>query len=95
MRLRESIEIGRIFQQERDSHADENKKLQVQIASLGVAAQEALELKEKVDGMQGELKELKSENKSLTENYNSERVSAAELLKNIFFELFWGGEGER
>ncbi|XP_071845091.1 uncharacterized protein [Apostichopus japonicus] len=59
---------------ERDSHADENKKLQVQIASLGVAAQEALELKEKVDGMQGELKELKTENKSLTENYNSERV---------------------
>ncbi|PIK59429.1 putative calmodulin-binding carboxy-terminal kinesin [Apostichopus japonicus] len=41
---------------ERDSHADENKKLQVQIASLGVAAQEALGLKEKVDGMQGELK---------------------------------------
>ncbi|KAJ8029772.1 Kinesin-like protein KIN-14I [Holothuria leucospilota] len=59
---------------ERDSNADEIKKLQAQIDSLGVAATEALELKEKVGAMTAELKELKTENKTLTENYNSERV---------------------
>ncbi|XP_038044756.1 myosin-10-like [Patiria miniata] len=59
---------------ELDGAKDEIKKLTNQIDLLGVAAAEALELKEKVTEQTAELKKLQSEMKTLTENYNSERV---------------------
>ncbi|XP_072039085.1 uncharacterized protein [Amphiura filiformis] len=68
---------------ELDSAKDENKKLQLQINSLGVAAQEALELKEKADEMKSELKTLTADNKALTENYNSERVLRKKYYNQI------------
>ena len=71
--------------QEKDTNADEIKKLQAQIDSLGVAATEALELKEKVGAITAELKELKTENKTLTENYNSERVCSNACKMQLIF----------
>ncbi|XP_022099013.1 myosin-9-like [Acanthaster planci] len=59
---------------ELDGAKEEIKKLTNQIDALGVAAAEALELKEKVTEQTAELKKLQSELKTLTENYNSERV---------------------
>ncbi|XP_071794114.1 uncharacterized protein [Asterias amurensis] len=59
---------------ELDGAKDEIKKLTNQIEGLGVAAAEALELKEKVTEQTAELKRLQSEVKTVTENYNSERV---------------------
>ncbi|XP_072167094.1 uncharacterized protein [Diadema setosum] len=59
---------------DRDAQKEEVAKLTAQIASLGVAAQEALELKEKVTTLEKEHKELQKELKAAVENYNSERV---------------------
>ncbi|XP_041465181.1 myosin-10-like [Lytechinus variegatus] len=59
---------------DRDSLKDEVAKLTAQIASLGVAAEEALELKEKCTTLEKENKELQKELKAANENYNSERV---------------------
>ena len=64
-----------LSRQELDGAKDEIKKLTNQIEGLGVAAAEALELKEKVTEQTAELKKLQSEVKTVTENYNSERVS--------------------
>ncbi|XP_030832352.1 calmodulin-binding carboxy-terminal kinesin isoform X2 [Strongylocentrotus purpuratus] len=59
---------------DRDSLKDEVAKLMAQISSLGVAAEEALELKEKCTTLEKENKELQKELKAATDNYNSERV---------------------
>ena len=61
--------------QDFDGAKDEIKKLTGQIEALGVAAAEALELKEKVTEQTAELKKLHGEVQMLTDNYNSERVS--------------------
>ncbi|XP_071964662.1 uncharacterized protein [Antedon mediterranea] len=59
---------------ERDSANEEVKKLTAQIAALGIAAEQAVELKEKAEKLEKEVKELQAENKLVTENFNSERV---------------------
>lgn len=50
-------------------------KLEAELAALGVAAKQGVEAAGKVKGLETENKKLVDENKVLTENYNSERVS--------------------
>ena len=52
-------------------------KLQNDLASLGVAAKEGVEAAARVKALEKEVKGLNTENKTLTENYNSERVSTS------------------
>ena len=44
------------------------------LIKLPLSLQEGLEAQEKVQGLTSEVKKLQEENKTLTENYNSERV---------------------
>lgn len=60
--------------QERDNKANELRKLEAELAALGVAAKEGVEAAGKVKSLEKENKSLADENKVLTENYNSERV---------------------
>ena len=53
----------------------EIKKDKDELAKLRVAAKEGLEAMEKVDELKKRDKELSEENKTLAENFNSERVS--------------------
>ena len=54
----------------------EIEKLRGELATLGVAAKAALEQEEKRKSLEKEVKTLRDENKTLTDNFNSERVSA-------------------
>ena len=60
--------------QELDGSQGDNKKLTDEIAKLGVAAQEGVEAMEKVKELSKSNKSLTEENKTLAENFNSERV---------------------
>ena len=53
----------------------EIEKLRGELATLGVAAKAALEQEEKRKSLEKEVKTLRDENKTLTDNFNSERVS--------------------
>ncbi|XP_077988822.1 uncharacterized protein LOC144443263 isoform X2 [Glandiceps talaboti] len=53
---------------------EQTKKLDGELAALGVAAKEGIAAAEKVTSLEAEVKKLNSENKSLTDNWNSERV---------------------
>ncbi|XP_028399082.1 kinectin-like [Dendronephthya gigantea] len=57
-----------------DSLNAESKGDKAELLKLGVAAKEGLEAQEKVQGLTTEVKKLQEENKTLTENYNSERI---------------------
>ncbi|XP_071110400.1 uncharacterized protein [Haliotis cracherodii] len=52
----------------------ELKKLRDELAALGIAAKEGVEAATKVKDMERDFKRLAEENKTLTENFNSERV---------------------
>ncbi|XP_067665807.1 uncharacterized protein [Haliotis asinina] len=52
----------------------ELKKLRDELAALGIAAKEGVEAATKVKDMEKDFKRLTEENKTLTENFNSERV---------------------
>ena len=52
-----------------------SKRDKAEIAKLGVAAKEGLEAAEKVSELSKSNKHLTEENKTLAENFNSERVS--------------------
>ena len=57
-----------------DSLQSENRHDKAEIAKLGVAAKEGLEAAEKVIELSKSNKSLTEENKTLAENFNSERV---------------------
>ncbi|XP_071166574.1 uncharacterized protein [Mytilus edulis] len=59
---------------DRDNKANELRKLEAELAALGVAAKEGVEAASKVKNLEKETKVLNEENKVLTENYNTERV---------------------
>ncbi|XP_019614504.1 PREDICTED: cingulin-like isoform X2 [Branchiostoma belcheri] len=59
---------------ERDGLQADLKKKEAELDNLGVAAKQGLEAMEKAEGLEKEVKKLTAENKTLTENYNSERV---------------------
>lgn len=63
-----------IYFQDRDNKANELRKLEAELAALGVAAKEGVEAASKVKNLEKETKVLNEENKVLTENYNTERV---------------------
>lgn len=68
--------------QERDEKEHELKKVTAELSALGVAAKQGMEAATKVKTLETDNKKLTEENKVLTENYNSERVSA------LLFVLF-------
>ncbi len=49
-------------------------KLTAELASLGVAAKEGIEAANKVKSLEAEVKTLTGENKTLSENFQTERV---------------------
>ncbi|CAH1253064.1 KIFC3 [Branchiostoma lanceolatum] len=59
---------------ERDGLQADLKKKEAELDNLGVAAKQGLEAMEKAEQLEKEVKKLTAENKTLTENYNSERV---------------------
>ena len=60
----------------------EIEKLRGELATLGVAAKAALEQEEKRKSLEKEVKTLRDENKTLTDNFNSERVSVDLYLRS-------------
>lgn len=64
-----------LFLKELEELKSDSKKDKAEIAKLGVAAKEGLEAIEKVDELKKSNKELSAENKTLAENFNSERVT--------------------
>ena len=67
---------------DRDNKSNELKKLEAELAALGVAAKQGVEAAGKVKGLETENKKLLDENKVLTENYNTERV-----LRKKYFNM--------
>lgn len=66
-----------------DSKELEVRKLKADIEQLGVTAAQALELGEKVQTLEAEVKTLNKESVKLTEAYNAERVrNIVELLSS-------------
>ncbi|XP_035667060.1 myosin heavy chain, non-muscle-like isoform X4 [Branchiostoma floridae] len=59
---------------ERDGLQADLKKKEAELDNLGVAAKQGLEAMEKAEQLEKEVKKLTAENKTLSENYNSERV---------------------
>lgn len=68
--------------QERDEKEHELTKVTAELSALGVAAKQGMEAATKVKTLETDNKKLTEENKVLTENYNSERVSV--LLYVLF-----------
>ncbi|KAI8507762.1 hypothetical protein Bbelb_140020 [Branchiostoma belcheri] len=65
---------------ERDGLQADLKKKEAELDNLGVAAKQGLEAMEKAEGLEKEVKKLTAENKTLTENYNSERLEELKQL---------------
>ncbi|XP_033749240.1 myosin-9-like [Pecten maximus] len=72
----------KVTKKERDNTANELKKVKVELDTLGMAAKEGVEAATKVKNLEKENKKLGEENKTLTENYNSERV-----LRRKYFNI--------
>lgn len=66
--------IKKCLQENKEMEA-ELEKLREELAMLGVAAKEGAEAASRVKFLEAEVKQLIEENRVLTENYNSERVS--------------------
>lgn len=64
----------KVTKKERDDKENELKKVKAELTTLGAAAKEGIEAATKVKTLESENKNLVSENKVLTENFNSERV---------------------
>ncbi|KAJ7388812.1 hypothetical protein OS493_035596 [Desmophyllum pertusum] len=62
------------LKKEHDALSADSRKDKDTLSKLEVAAQEGLAAQEKVDDLTKEVKELREENKSLSDNYNSERI---------------------
>lgn len=62
------------LKKEHDALLADSKKDKDTLSKLEVAAQEGLAAQEKVDELTKEVKSLREENKSLSDNYNSERI---------------------
>ncbi|XP_069137700.1 uncharacterized protein [Argopecten irradians] len=72
--LKSTEEELKVTKKERDNSVNELKKVKVELDALGMAAKEGVEAATKVKNLEKENKKLGEENKTLTENYNSERV---------------------
>ncbi len=57
---------------------NEIARLAAELAALGVAAKEGVEAAAKVQSLEKEVKTLTKENKTLSDNFNSERVRTIE-----------------
>ena len=68
-----------LCEQELKKRDAEIERLRGELATLGVAAKAALEQEEKRKSLEKEVRTLRDENKTLNDNYNSERVSAEHM----------------
>lgn len=57
------------------------------MSALGVAAKQGMEAATKVKTLETDNKKLTEENKVLTENYNSERVSVLLYVKSLYSSI--------
>ena len=72
-----------LCEQELKKRDAEIERLRGELATLGVAAKAALEQEEKRKSLEKEVRTLRDENKTLNDNYNSERVSAVILVRAV------------
>ena len=54
---------------------EELTRLRAELSSLGIAAKEGVEATHRAKALEKEVKKLTEENKTLADNFNSERVS--------------------
>lgn len=72
--LTKTEEEFKVLKKEHDALLADSKKDKDTLSQLEAAAQEGLAAQEKVDELTKEVKELREENKALSDNYNSERI---------------------
>ncbi|OWF39036.1 myosin-1B-like [Mizuhopecten yessoensis] len=72
--LKTTEEELKVTKKERDNNVNELKKVKLELDTLGMAAKEGVEAATKVKALEKDNRKLGEENKTLTENYNSERV---------------------